>query len=49
VFPDGEMLSFPIPGTDDKTDSDKISGTDEIKDRKDSIEYSDLRFSRIMN
>jgi hypothetical protein len=44
VFPKGEMLSFPIPGTDDKKDSDKNESNDETKDRKDTIKYRDLRF-----
>lgn len=43
-FPGGEMLSFPIPGTDDRENPDKKQIDDENKPRKDNIEYSDLRF-----
>jgi hypothetical protein len=54
VFPGGEMLSFPIPGTDDKKKkdkeqsdkkkTDKKQSDNENKPRKDNIEYSTLRF-----
>jgi hypothetical protein len=44
VFPEREMLSFPIPGTDDKKDPDNKQSVDRKKPRKDNIEYRNLQF-----